>query len=337
MSGAADLHLARRASGFLLDLYALSRDLPVDRFQKAALARLRSELPFRSAWWGTARGRPGGDLRLHNSFFDALPDEFAAHWDAAKHDDTLAVLVTATPGVAASMAATELHRMTELRSMVERFGIGSAMAIAEFDARLNLFTFLSLYRAPGDAPFDADDRCLHELVMPHLTAAWRANWQQHFARVRADANGVCGGLAVADQFGLLRATDASFADLLRSEWPQWKGAALPAPLHESIARDRLYCGRRLSVELWRERDLTVLRARPRSRFDQLSPREAEIADCYREGLSYKEIAARLACSPYTIRHHLRAIYDKLGVSNKAELAGLAGEASSGRRLPAQPR
>jgi DNA-binding CsgD family transcriptional regulator len=86
-----------------------------------------------------------------------------------------------------------------------------------------------------------------------------------------------------------------------------------------------YQGRGLRVGSSREGDLIVFRARPRTPLDLLSTREAEIAACYGLGLSYKEIAARLACSPYTVRHHLRGIYDKLGVSNKAALARLAGQ------------
>jgi len=75
----------------------------------------------------------------------------------------------------------------------------------------------------------------------------------------------------------------------------------------------------------RQNDLTLLQVRPRSALDRLSPRESEIVAWYREGLSYKQIAARLGCSPYTVRHHLREIYSKLGVCNKIALIRLAGD------------
>ena len=52
----------------------------------------------------------------------------------------------------------------------------------------------------------------------------------------------------------------------------------------------------------------------------LSTREREVADAYAAGQSYKEIARELGLSPTTVRSHLRAVYGKLGVTSKIELA-----------------
>jgi predicted transcriptional regulator len=46
----------------------------------------------------------------------------------------------------------------------------------------------------------------------------------------------------------------------------------------------------------------------------------EIAQMFSTGASYKEIARDLGIAPTTARHHLREIYRKLGVSDKAALA-----------------
>jgi len=53
----------------------------------------------------------------------------------------------------------------------------------------------------------------------------------------------------------------------------------------------------------------------------LSPREQQIAERYAVGCSYQEIAAELNIAPSTVRTHLAAIYRKLEVSSKLELAG----------------
>lgn len=50
----------------------------------------------------------------------------------------------------------------------------------------------------------------------------------------------------------------------------------------------------------------------------LSQREREILILLSEGLQYKEIAARLLISPYTVRQHLHNVYSKLEVQNKVE-------------------
>jgi DNA-binding NarL/FixJ family response regulator len=42
-----------------------------------------------------------------------------------------------------------------------------------------------------------------------------------------------------------------------------------------------------------------------------------------EGLSKKEIGARLYITPKTARHHVSSVLSKLGVRSRAEAAGLA--------------
>lgn len=74
--------------------------------------------------------------------------------------------------------------------------------------------------------------------------------------------------------------------------------------------------------------------------DALSPRELEIAQAYARGASYRGIAERLFIAPTTVRTHLRNIYEKLGISNKAELFSLLattlGDGSHAARQGAGP-
>jgi len=61
----------------------------------------------------------------------------------------------------------------------------------------------------------------------------------------------------------------------------------------------------------------------------LGPREREVADLAARGLETKEIATLLGTRPATVRNQLHAIFRKLDVSNRTELAfTLAGSASS---------
>jgi DNA-binding CsgD family transcriptional regulator len=53
----------------------------------------------------------------------------------------------------------------------------------------------------------------------------------------------------------------------------------------------------------------------------LTSAERDVADLASTGLTNKQIGAALYCSPYTVDSHLRAIYRKLGVTNRAALAG----------------
>ena len=55
----------------------------------------------------------------------------------------------------------------------------------------------------------------------------------------------------------------------------------------------------------------------------LTPREREVLTLVSAGCANKEIARQCAVSEETVKHHLTRIFDKLGASNRTELAMLA--------------
>ena len=69
-------------------------------------------------------------------------------------------------------------------------------------------------------------------------------------------------------------------------------------------------------ELGSERDIPNIE---QVKIDQLTPREREIAVVVCTGLTNKQIAEKLSISEATVRHHLGAIFSKLGVSTRSEL------------------
>jgi len=69
------------------------------------------------------------------------------------------------------------------------------------------------------------------------------------------------------------------------------------------------------------RQLTAAsRQQERERSFGLTPRELEIVSAIVAGAANKDIARQLSISEDTVKHHLTNIYDKLGVSNRLELA-----------------
>jgi len=52
----------------------------------------------------------------------------------------------------------------------------------------------------------------------------------------------------------------------------------------------------------------------------LSPRERQVADLVLRGLTNRQIATRLRCSPHTVNFHVRNIYRKLGIRSRVEIA-----------------
>jgi DNA-binding NarL/FixJ family response regulator len=73
------------------------------------------------------------------------------------------------------------------------------------------------------------------------------------------------------------------------------------------------------VEALRSAAASPTAERPEKAFG-ITARELEIIGAVTAGLSNKDIAAKFQITEDTVKHHLTNIYDKLGVSNRLELA-----------------
>jgi two-component system nitrate/nitrite response regulator NarP len=113
--------------------------------------------------------------------------------------------------------------------------------------------------------------------------------------------------------GLMRTLDLKAEGVLLKEGP-------PSALVRALEKVR--CGVRVIDEalLQRALDLKMGGAPDRSGFAALSPREQAVALQVAEGRRNKEIADALGISEGTVKVHLHKIYDKLGVTNRTELA-----------------
>jgi len=68
------------------------------------------------------------------------------------------------------------------------------------------------------------------------------------------------------------------------------------------------------------RSISPAEAGSRARHFGLTPRELEIVTLVVAGYSNPDIAARCSIGQQTVKHHVSNIFDKLGVSNRLELA-----------------
>jgi DNA-binding CsgD family transcriptional regulator len=117
--------------------------------------------------------------------------------------------------------------------------------------------------------------------------------------------------------------DRARTELLYGEWLRRERRRQEARVHLRTALEEF---RGLGMRLFAERAESELRAtgetarkRDPSTLDDLTPQELQIAGLVAEGLTNKEIAARLYISPRTIDYHLRKVFSKLGIASRSTL------------------
>ena len=74
-----------------------------------------------------------------------------------------------------------------------------------------------------------------------------------------------------------------------------------------------------------ERAADLARAGKKSAHRSLAPRERQLVEFVRRGLRNREIAEQLGVTEGTVKAYLHAVFEKLGVSSRTELAIRAGE------------
>lgn len=63
--------------------------------------------------------------------------------------------------------------------------------------------------------------------------------------------------------------------------------------------------------------------------NRLTPRQAEVLALLAQGLSYKEVAARVSLTPRTVKYHMGEIMRKLHLGNRAQVLAYAGRRGLG--------
>jgi DNA-binding CsgD family transcriptional regulator len=304
-------------SAITLELQRLAQNKDIEHFHHTALSCMSQLLPFDSAWWGRA-ALIDGLPEEHNSYLYNLPPSYLADWQSIRHTDVTIGKVHDKPGQAVIVDMRNPSNGPGLNWLGESYGIGQLLCVVYVDPQTHLTDHLAVYRAPEAARFTDQDCVLLNNLMLHLVAAVSANQIRTLVAMRETLTSPRNlALAVCDQRGTLHCAERGFVDLLLSEWPDWTGPCLP------VAMDAQgYEGKHLQVEASAVGDLFLLAARSRTVLVQLSPRENDVAQGFGEGKTYKEIARDLGMSPNTVRHHIRAIYSKLGVKDKARIAHL---------------
>ncbi|HKZ53556.1 MAG TPA: response regulator transcription factor [Candidatus Acidoferrales bacterium] len=87
-----------------------------------------------------------------------------------------------------------------------------------------------------------------------------------------------------------------------------------------VHRGEIWIDQRVAAEVVKAMSRPAAAPTARGEKGLLTPREGEIVSLVTQGFRNKEIADKLSISEQTVKNHLQNIYDKLGVSDRLELA-----------------
>ncbi|OHC63777.1 MAG: hypothetical protein A2045_08445 [Rhodocyclales bacterium GWA2_65_20] len=315
-----------RIGSLLLELHHDCRRPAVVDFPQWSMDLVRSAIGFDTGYWGSGCV-VDGEVVAHAYWLYRLPAESMQSWEKLKHRDTVSPLLLAQPSRVLNLTNAGLKEQHAF--MYENFfralGIEQFLGTYADNEVTGLFDVLAVYRADPAAPFSEEERQAFEGLVPHLVEARRANYLSHMGAAECQIAAATHQLAAADAKGVLHAAQDGFAALMNLEWPGWRGPRLPDAVGARIGAGRHYVGAAIAIDFEPALDMTLLHARRRSAVDRLSARQLEIARAFASGQSHKEIAQACHLAPATVRNHLAAIYDTLGIGSKAELATLLAQ------------
>ncbi len=312
----------KQQSQFLLDLYRSGAEQAAELFQDWALERLSHDLPFDSAFWASAAATPAG-LVGHTLHLFRQPAQLLVDYAPLAGQDTMIAESICNPGKAIRRVARE-SAPKAFMPFLERYGLEQGMVTLLFEPEISVFNSISLYRASREHRFSEAEGQFKQSVFPHLIEADSRNKLAHLASGTQLGASSQWHSAAVDAMGVVRHAEGPFRQLASREWPGWRGPYLPDPLRElmAIGATSAAMSKCTVARLSRLGELTLVQLRERNAVDDLPERMRQVARLAAEGHGNKYIAAQMNISPNTVRNHLAMAYERLGVKNKAEMAGL---------------
>lgn len=311
-------------SRFLLNLYRHAQEVPVHEFQDAVLTAVKPLLPFDASIWGTGTMTAHG-IDIHSLHRHNFPEEMFGAFAQVRHQDTAARRVTSAPRATIGFSAAEEFAgedQAEIRRFAQDYAQHHCFITSDINPLTRFAEWVSLFRSDPERRCTPEEIEFLDALAPHLMQSLAINRLVHLDRLVGHDARESWAVAIADPRGVIYHADPRFKELMALEWPL-QGERLGASLLEELQGNKTrILGHRVVVQRTQEQGLFFLRARERHAVDSLSPREFMVAELLASGMTQKQIAARVARSPETIRSQVKAIFAKMDINNVALLAPL---------------
>lgn len=184
----------------------------------------------------------------------------------------------------------------------------------------NTYKTFSLWRGSRKATFEKSDLVGVDLMAPHLFQALTINRKLSVNLLLSKEK--VSGFLISEQNGLIQYISDDAIYLIRREYPNWLSRCLPLEVVSGFqsSKSKTYIGSHIIMNLKMQGSLMMIAIQPRSPGSKLTTAELRVVEKIVQYVTYKEAARQLGVSPSTIRNQLHAIYKKLGIKGKSELA-----------------
>lgn len=314
----------------LVRLYSLSNELPVEKFQNAALALIKPVVPFDAAIWGTASTGANG-IDIHSFFLHNKTPDMVAEYEGVKHLDSASSAMFDTQRATRAFHTNSFFESRDkraIRNFMTKFEQPHFLLCTDLKAQSHgassLLHWITLYRAKQDAHYATKDVGRLHMFAPHFKQALALNRMLHLGKAAVVGGRSSSPFAtgIADIKGNLYGHEANFFALISNACGEDHAntTQLPTSLTAKLMQaKKTFLWQNLAVRCHAEHGLIILKLREQTRADTLTAREREIALLIAEGRTYKQVALTLGKATGTVRNQIQTIYSKLLVNNIAEL------------------
>lgn len=304
-------------SDFLLELYHDASECTPDELRHRVLRNLQRFISFDFGVWGGgwADGRLVTDLTVLNQ-----SDAILGEWDSVAQQDAFCDLTLNRLGATARFDDVPDYRASlAYNEHWRRFDAQHMMATIVGEKTDGYVSFVGLCADHRTATFSDTARAFKQMLMPHLSQALRMNRELWTGRAAMEHEAI----ALVDRQGWVLCTQGPFDDFAEQEWSRGI-ARLPNEMMSVLKHGRRWRGELLDARMSRFGSNYFVHLSIHPALSGLSPREREVAGLFASGMTYKQVARALDTSPSTVRNQVVCIYEKLGISSKAQLVTLAG-------------
>lgn len=310
-------------SEFVSDLHSRVTDGDAEDLARWSVGQLCEKLGFDAAWYGWVDLRPQF-WEIHANSTINLPGDYYNTWLSMSEQDVLAVRMLGNRGRTATYSRLERTQTDGMIHLSDTYGLKKIATAEHWRAGRTASFYVSCYRGgPYASDWTEEEQQFLQCSVDQISKALEISASEHFLETsKGDAISI-----FVNEKGLGILGLENLRKNLELCWPDWNGDFLPERLRnlidepgEHILADRKLVMRCENGPKFQGMGLRKITLRRLRRYDQLTPRERQVASALAMGKSHKHVAEQLGIAPATVRNQMRSIYAKLEIDNKVSLA-----------------